>query len=73
MNPDRISDYSRSTRQQEVFYDPNAWQASLDGRGLQRDVGDSQKKRKPSAKELEEFKTRKEAKKRKKLMDFLSH
>lgn len=72
MNPDRISDYSRANRQQEVFYDPNAWQASLDGKGLQRNTGDSQKKRKPSTKEVEDFKARKETKKRKKLMEFLS-
>lgn len=72
MNPDRISDYSRANRQQGVFYDPNAWQASLDGKGLQRNTGDSQKKRKPSTKEVEDFKARKETKKRKKLMEFLS-
>lgn len=73
MNPDRISDFSRSNRQQEVFYDPNAWQASLEGKGLQRNIGDTQRKRKPSSAEVEGFKEKKKAKQRAKMMDFLSN
>ena len=36
MNPDRISEYSRGERQQEVFYNTQAWQASLEGKGAPR-------------------------------------
>ncbi|KAM0746178.1 hypothetical protein T439DRAFT_140063 [Meredithblackwellia eburnea MCA 4105] len=36
MNPDRISEYSRGERQQQVFYDTKGWQESLGGRGIKR-------------------------------------
>ncbi|SDA01433.1 BZ3500_MvSof-1268-A1-R1_Chr10-1g02661 [Microbotryum saponariae] len=76
MVPDRISDYSRSSRQQQAFYDTNAWTESLQGRGLyqgQQDEVEEQggRKRKPSSKEVQAFKDKKEQKKRAKLMTFL--
>lgn len=33
MTPDRISEFSRGERQQEVFYNTQAWQSSLGGKG----------------------------------------
>jgi hypothetical protein len=78
MNPDRISDYSRGTRQQDAYYDTSGWTASLDGKGLKRGAGgagavedDGPRKKKPSAKEVEKFRQKKVDKKRAKLMDFL--
>ncbi|KDE05296.1 hypothetical protein MVLG_04328 [Microbotryum lychnidis-dioicae p1A1 Lamole] len=76
MVPDRISDYSRSSRQQQAFYDTNAWTESLQGRGIyqgQQDEVEEQggKKRKLSSKEVQAFKDKKEQKKRAKLMTFL--
>ncbi|ORY73820.1 hypothetical protein BCR35DRAFT_306924 [Leucosporidium creatinivorum] len=73
MNPDRISDYSRGTRQQEVFYDTAAWAASLEGKGLKRagESAEGSRKKKPSAAEVAAFKKKKEDKKKAKLMDFL--
>lgn len=73
MNPDRISDYSRGNRQQEVFYDTTAWTASLEGKGLKRagEGAEGSRKKKPSASEVAAFKKKKEDKKKAKLMDFL--
>lgn len=73
MNPDRISDYQRSNRQQEVFYDTGAWTESLQGKGLKRsgEGNEGSRKKKASAAEVAAFKKKKEDKKRAKLMDFL--
>ncbi|SCV73909.1 BQ2448_6339 [Microbotryum intermedium] len=77
MTPDRISDYSRSSRQQQAFYDTTAWTESLQGRGLyqgqqeEEDRAQAGRKRKPSSKEVQAFKHKKEQKKRAKLMTFL--
>ena len=75
MNPDRISDYQRANRQQEVFYDTTAWTESLQGKGLKRSGGaegeNGARKKKATAAEVAAFKKKKEDKKRAKLMDFL--
>lgn len=69
MTPDRISDYQRGTRQQEVFYDTGAWTESLQGQGLKRS-GESNdgasRKKKASAAEVAAFKAKKEMKKKQK-------
>lgn len=53
MNPDRISDYNRSERQQEAFYDTKSWSESLGGRGLGKGYDEDGKlKKKPSAKQV---------------------
>jgi hypothetical protein len=51
LNPDRISDYKRAERQQEAFYNKQAWDESLGGRGL-RNSDDEKRNKRPSAKEV---------------------
>lgn len=61
MTPDRISEFKRGERQQEVFYDTNSWTESLGGKGLRaaRGLGGSTneegvqtKAKRPSAKQV---------------------
>ncbi|KAK4705249.1 hypothetical protein P7C70_g956, partial [Phenoliferia sp. Uapishka_3] len=66
MNPDRISEYSRGERQQEVFYNTQAWQASLEGKGIKRagEEAEGGKRKKVTAKDVERFKAKKLDKKK---------
>ncbi|KAM0790205.1 hypothetical protein ACM66B_005520 [Microbotryomycetes sp. NB124-2] len=73
-NPDRVSEYNRGMRQQQAFYNVDSWTDSLQGRGLRlradddNNVAEGSKRKKPSSKEVQAFKQRKEAKKRAKLI-----
>lgn len=49
LTPDHISDFKRSERQQEAFYDTALWQASLGGKGIK---GDGASKKRVTAKEV---------------------
>ena len=70
MNPDRISEYNRGLRQQEVFYNVDHWTESLQGKGIKRSAEtESGPKKKPTAKQVEAFKLRKEMRKKAKLLD----
>ncbi|KAL8287336.1 hypothetical protein RQP46_003788 [Phenoliferia psychrophenolica] len=66
MNPDRISEYSRGERQQEVFYNTQAWQASLEGKGIKRagEEAEGGKRKRVTAKDVERFKAKKLDKKK---------
>ncbi|GAA5934638.1 hypothetical protein JCM1841_001790 [Sporobolomyces salmonicolor] len=77
MNPDRISDFQRSNRQQEAYFDVTGWQTQLQGQGIKRSAeggdgeGGSATKKRPSSKQIEQFRKSKEEKKRKKLTSWL--
>ncbi|GAA5913805.1 WW domain-containing protein [Sporobolomyces salmoneus] len=75
--PDRISDYQRSHRQQEAYYDVKGWEQQLEGKGLKRtgedETGEAEGARKrPSSKQVEKFKQQKQEKKKKKLTSWLA-
>ncbi|KAI5481170.1 WW/Rsp5/WWP domain containing protein [Pseudohyphozyma bogoriensis] len=61
MNPDRISDFSRAERQQNAYYDVGGWNESLEGRGIKRagEETDGRKAKKPTAKQVEQWKQKK--------------
>ncbi|KAK4049867.1 hypothetical protein OIV83_003923 [Microbotryomycetes sp. JL201] len=71
-NPDRVSEYNRGVRQQQAFYNVDSWTEGLQGRGLRLRDSDAESeatnRKKPSSKEVQAFKQRKEAKKRAKLL-----
>ncbi|GAA5967291.1 hypothetical protein JCM3765_005592 [Sporobolomyces pararoseus] len=75
--PDRISDYQRSHRQQEAYYDVKGWEQQLEGKGLKRageETEDAEGSRKrPSSKQVEKFKQQKQEKKKKKLTSWLAN
>ncbi|GAA6014278.1 hypothetical protein JCM10207_005406 [Rhodosporidiobolus poonsookiae] len=73
MTPDRISDFQRGQRQQEAYYDVEGWEASLQGRGIKRgSPAEADDKKRPSSKQVEQFRRAKEDKKRKKLNAWLA-
>ncbi|GAA6038027.1 hypothetical protein JCM8097_007506 [Rhodosporidiobolus ruineniae] len=74
MNPDRISDFQRGHRQQEAYFDVTGWEQQLQGRGIKRGPeteGDDGGKKRPSTKQVDQFRKAKEEKKRKKLNAWL--
>ncbi|GAA5838686.1 hypothetical protein JCM11251_003263 [Rhodosporidiobolus azoricus] len=73
MNPDRISDFQRGHRQQEAYFDVEGWESSLAGKGLKRaaEASDESAKKRPSTKQVDQFRRAKEEKKRKKLTSWL--
>ncbi|GAA6064318.1 hypothetical protein JCM10212_006005 [Sporobolomyces blumeae] len=80
LNPDRISDYQRGQRQQEAYYDVKGWEAQLEGKGIKRPGGPSDEiegegatRKRPSSKQVEQFRKQKEEKKRKKLTSWLTN
>ncbi|GAA5940485.1 WW domain-containing protein [Sporobolomyces koalae] len=79
LTPDRISDYQRSNRQQEAYYDVKGWEQQLDGKGLKRSATDSnaldasETRKRPSSKQVEKFKQQKQDKKKKKLTSWLAN
>ncbi|GAA5841322.1 hypothetical protein JCM3766R1_005028 [Sporobolomyces carnicolor] len=73
--PDRISDYQRSHRQQEAYYDVKGWEQQLEGKGLKR-AGDEEaegSRKRPSSRQVEKFKQQKQEKKKKKLTSWLAN
>ncbi|GAA5919635.1 hypothetical protein JCM6882_006884 [Rhodosporidiobolus microsporus] len=73
LNPDRISDFQRGHRQQEAYFDVEGWETSLNGQGLKRKVeaSDDSAKKRPTTKQVDQFRRAKEDKKRKKLARWL--
>jgi len=63
--PDRISDYQRSHRQQEAYYDVKGWEQQLEGKGLKRAAEDSEEgnPKRTTAKQVERFRKQKEVSK----------
>ncbi|GAA5988363.1 hypothetical protein JCM5350_004414 [Sporobolomyces pararoseus] len=77
LTPDRISDYQRSHRQQEAYYDVKGWEQQLEGKGLKRGGDESENaegsRKRPSSKQVEKFKQQKQEKKKKKLTSWLAN
>jgi len=60
--PDRISDFQRGHRQQEVYYDVKGWEHQLEGKGLKRSAEESEEgnSKRTTAKQVERFRKQKE-------------
>ncbi|GAA5841949.1 hypothetical protein JCM5353_004218 [Sporobolomyces roseus] len=73
--PDRISDFQRGHRQQEVYYDVKGWEHQLEGKGLKRSAEESEEgnSKRTTAKQVERFRKQKEEKKKKKLTAWLQN